>query len=70
MYLVSVKTKQNVEFQLYSKVFVCVQVWSHGIESVVDLPTPALFLRTSEDEKLLFAGAFTRVTVWLSFLIY
>uniref|UniRef100_A0A673LBW1 NACHT domain- and WD repeat-containing protein 1-like n=1 Tax=Sinocyclocheilus rhinocerous TaxID=307959 RepID=A0A673LBW1_9TELE len=40
---------------------VCVQVWSHSIESVVDLPSPALFLRTSDDEKLLFAGALTRV---------
>lgn len=70
MYLVSVKTKQNVAFQLYWKVFVCVQVWSHGNESVVDLPSPALFLRTSEDEKLLFAGAFMHVIVWLSFLIY
>ncbi len=25
---------------------------------MVDLPSPALFLRTTEDEKLLFAGAF------------
>jgi len=47
---------------------VCAQVWSQGIESVVDLPTPALFLRTSEDEKLLFAGAFTHCLVIFSHL--
>ncbi len=47
----------------------CVQVWSHGDESVVDLPSPALFLRTTEDETLLFAGAFMHAIVWLSFLV-
>ncbi|KAI2659286.1 NACHT domain- and WD repeat-containing protein 1 [Labeo rohita] len=46
----------------YSKILIAFgegrlhSVWSHGIESMVDLPSPALFLRTSEDEKLLFAG--------------
>ncbi|XP_067288484.1 NACHT domain- and WD repeat-containing protein 1 [Pseudorasbora parva] len=40
-------------------------VWSHGNESVVDLPTPALFLRTSEDEKLLFAGCDRTLCVFL-----
>nr|XP_002663751.3 NACHT domain- and WD repeat-containing protein 1 isoform X2 [Danio rerio] len=40
-------------------------VWSHEMESVIDLPSPALFLRTSEDEKLLLAGCDRTLCVFL-----
>lgn len=40
------------------KVFVCVQVSSQTVQSTVDLPSSALFLSTSENENLLFAGVF------------
>ncbi|XP_059385042.1 NACHT domain- and WD repeat-containing protein 1 [Carassius carassius] len=55
----------------YSKILIAFgegrlhSVWSHSIESVVDLPSPALFLRTSEDEKLLFAGCDRTLCVFL-----
>ncbi|XP_077058882.1 NACHT domain- and WD repeat-containing protein 1 [Siphateles boraxobius] len=55
----------------YSKILIAFgegrlhSVWSNGIESVVDLPTPALFLRTAEDEKLIFAGCDRTLCVFL-----
>ncbi|XP_051531266.1 NACHT domain- and WD repeat-containing protein 1 [Myxocyprinus asiaticus] len=40
-------------------------VWSSGIQSTVDLPSPALFLSSSDDEKLLFAGCDRTLCVFL-----